>query len=158
MFDFSKIGMKPSYPAGYKTAITDEQIAALEQHCGHPLPENYKTILRNYNAGEPEAKYFDVIDKPTGVPLEWKLHKFYHLGEDKITPADIRWLIENYSEYMGPNTLPFADDGEQQIYFMKWIDNIPEVWFLAYEERPEPESFKVLDSFDELLGALYVGD
>lgn len=154
MFDFSKIGMIPSY-GDFKPAATNAQLEKLEQHCGHPLPENYKTILRDYNAGEPTAKYFHVMDEEEGVPGEWELGIFYHLDENKKTPADIWWLIENYTDLMGPNTLPFADDGLQQIYYMKWVDNIPQVWFIEYLDLEEPETYFVMESFDKLLDALY---
>lgn len=62
--------MKPSSTTGFKAMATDAQIAEIEQHCRHLLPENYKTIIKNYNGGFPEVKYFDVIDLETGVPLE----------------------------------------------------------------------------------------
>jgi hypothetical protein len=59
---------------------------------------------------------------------------------------------------MGPNTLPFADDGVQQFFYMKWVNDIPQVWFLAYLDLDEPETYLVVDSFDELLGALYAAE
>lgn len=155
MFDFSKIKMEPSYTTGFKPAATDAQIAELEKHCGHVLPENYKTILKNYNGGHPEARYFDVIDEEIGIPLEWKIYKFYYLDDNKKIPANIWWVIENYTEIMGPNTLPFADDGLQQVYYMKWVNNVPQVWFLAYLDLEKPETYFVMNSFDELLVSLY---
>lgn len=158
MFNFNKIGMKPSYFSGYKPAATDAQIIEIEKHCGHNLPENLKTILRNYNAGEPEAKYFEVINPLTGLPGEMELYKFYHLDDKKEIPENIWWIINNYSQYIGPNTLPFADDGEQQFYYIKWVNNIPQVWFLAYLDLDEPESYFVMGSFDELLDALYASE
>lgn len=56
---------------------------------------------------------------------------------------------------MGPNTLPFADDGVEQIYYMKWVNNVPQVWFLEYLDLEEPETSLVMNSFDELLESLY---
>jgi hypothetical protein len=143
------------YTTGFKPAATETQIEELEKHCGHILPENYKSILRNFNGGAPEVTYFDVIDEDTGVPLEWTLHKFYYLDNHKEIPANIWWVIENYSEFLGANTLPFADDGIQQIYYMKWVDDEPQVWFLAYLDIEEPETFFLMNSFDELLAALH---
>ena len=158
MFDFSKIEMIPSYGTDFEPAATDAQIEELEQHCGHTLPKNYKTILKNYNGGQPKAKYFNVMNEELGIPGEWKLYNFYFLNENKTSPANIWWLIENYIEYMGPNTLPFADDGDDQVFYIKWINNVPQVWFLAYLDLEEPETYLVVDSFDKLLGALYAID
>ena len=158
MFDFSKIKMKPSYTTGFKPPATDAQIAELEQHCGHALPENYKTILKNYNGGHPETRCFHVIDPETGVAGEMEIYKFFYLDSHKEIPANIWWRIENYTEFMGKNTLPFADDGVQQIYYMKWVNDVPQVWFLAYLDLEEPETYMVMNSFDELLDDLYASN
>ena len=147
MFDFSKIGMRPSDPSGYEPPATDEQIAQLEKHCGHPLPENYKYILKNYNGCRPKAQYFDVLSPYTGILGEWQLKFFYCLGGGVVTTRDVRWMIENFSSYLGPNTLPFAQDPAQQPYYLKWVDNVPQVWHLAYEERDEPGLRFLLNSF-----------
>ena len=157
MFDFSKIGMMSRYD-DFKPAPNEELIALLEEYCGHSLPENYKYILNNFNGGSPAANYFDVIDPSSGIAGEWKIGKFFTLDENKEFPSNIWWKINNYSKLMGANTLPFADDGLQQIYFMKWVNNTPQVWFLAYLDMDEPESFFLMNSFDELLDALYNGN
>lgn len=155
MFDFKIIGMRPSYSENFKSGATEEQIMDLEKHCGHPLPESYKFLLKNYNGSRPKAKYFDVIDEEDGIPLEYELGDFYIVDENRNIPSNIWWVIQNYSEYIGPDTLPFADDGINQIYYMKWINNVPQVWFLIYLDVDEPEIYCVSNSFDELLGALY---
>jgi len=68
MFDFSKLDMHTTHTTGYEAAaVTDTEIAEREKYCGHVLPENYKTILRNYNGRNPAAKYFETIDESTGV-------------------------------------------------------------------------------------------
>lgn len=158
MFDFNKIGMNPSDIGMLTDAEIDSQIIELEKHCCHPLPRNYKALLKKYNGGEPDARYFEVIDEKTGVPLQRELYKFYDFDHIKETPETIWWIIENYKDFLGPNTLPFAEDAHQQIYFFKWIDNIPQIWFLAYLDLEKPETCFVMNSFDELLGALYVAD
>ena len=154
MFDFSKLKMRPRYPGGYKPAATAAQIDELEKYCGHSLPENYKRVLNDYNGSSPEAEYFDVINED-GVPGEYRLALFYYLDDNKNSRANIWWLIENYRHLMGQNALPFADDGLQQIYYLKWIDNIPQVWFLEYLDRDIAKTSCVKASFDELLESLY---
>jgi len=159
MFDFSKIGLLPTHIDGFRPAATDAQIAELEQHCGYPLPENYKLILRHYNGCCPTAKYFDVIDED-GIPGEWTLYDFYTLDQDKESPANIWWTIKHYGADMGPNTIPFAEDRADQIYYFKWVNDAPQVWMIGYdydveaEDVSEPGVF-VLDSFDTLLNSLY---
>jgi cell wall assembly regulator SMI1 len=157
MFDFSKIKMRPSYTTNYKPSATDAQIAQLENHCGHSLPENYKEILKNYNGAESGAKYFSVVTNE-GVHCERELHDFFYLDNNKNSPGNIWWNIEHFNEYMGPNTIPFANDGVNQVYFMKWVNDVPQVWFLAYLDIEEPESWLVMESFDELLESLYVSE
>ncbi|CAM2932185.1 SMI1/KNR4 family protein [Legionella worsleiensis] len=158
MFDFNKLEMTPIYSKDFRPGTSDEQIIELEKHCGHPLPENYKYILKNYNGSRPNFKYFDVIDEKDGIPLEYELGDFYIVDENRNKPSNIWWVIQNFSEYLGPNTLPFADDGIDQVYYMKWVNNIPQVWHLVYQDLDEPETYCVSNSFDELLEALYNAD
>ncbi len=158
MFNFDKIKMIPCSPSGFKPQATKIQIEELERYCGHSLPENYKTILKNYNYGRPTANYFNVIDSTNNLTVEWELNKFYSLDKNKDSPANIWWCIKNYSSYMGPNTLPFANDICKQIFYMKWVDNIPQVWFLEYLDIKESKTYLIKKSFDELLSSLYAED
>jgi hypothetical protein len=158
MFDFSKIRMIPRNTTGFKIAATDDQIIELEQHCGHTLPNNYKTILKLFNGGTPEAKYFNVIDPSTDLPGEWELNRFYYLDNNKEMPSNIWWIIERYSQFIGPGTLPFACDDSQQIYYIKWVNDEPQVWFLAYLDIEGTETCFLMNSFDELLEDLYAAE
>ena len=49
MFDFNKIKMKPGHGPNFELPATNSQIEELEQYCGHALPENLKTIFRNFS-------------------------------------------------------------------------------------------------------------
>lgn len=154
MFNFDKLKMQPR-SSKYKPPATDEQIAELEEYCGHTLPENYKTILRNYNWALPGAILFTSVDEETGVPLEYELSIFYYLDGEKGSPENIWYIIKRFSAFIGPNTIPFADDGIKQVYYLKWKNNVPQVWYLSYLDLDEPETHLVKDSFDELLEELY---
>ena len=82
VFDFNKIKMIPNDLSGFKPTATDEQIAELEKHCEHSLPESYKMILRHFNGSSPEETGFDVISSE-GVPLMWELVQFFYLDAHK---------------------------------------------------------------------------
>lgn len=153
MFDFSKINMKPRYSKDFPEPATDEMIAELEQHCKHPLPEEYKFFLKNYNGGYPEVCYFTVVDE-FGLPTEAKIREFFTLDSDKQSPTNIWWYIERASNFLGPNALPFADEGDFKIYYIKWVNDVPQIWF-AYIDFDEPEHYCVAESFNELLKSLY---
>ena len=155
MFDFSKLKMTPSFGLNFDPPATDAQIEELEQYIKHSLPENLKIILKNYNGGQPSLKYFHALHPEYNTTGAMKLSHFYFLDDNTNANENIWWVINYYSEIMGPNTLPFADDGLQQIYYIKWVNDIPQVWFLAYLDLDEPETFLVKDSFDELLSDLY---
>lgn len=157
MFDFSNIGMKPRFK-DFKPSATETQLSELESYCENALPEDYKTILTKFNGGSPESNCFDYLDESSGVLLEGKLGKFFTLDADKDFPANIWYQIEKFAEYIGPNALPFADDGLQQIYYLKWVDKIPQVWFLAYLDLDEPEARIVKSTFPDLLNGLYNAD
>lgn len=155
MFDFNKIKMMPRSSKGFKIPATDEQISELEIYCGHKLPENYKNILKNFNGGSPQASFFDVVDRETGIQLEKELAEFYFLDDNKSMPDNIWWVIKTYGKLLGPDILPFADDGLQQVYYLKWKNNVPQIWFLSYLDLDEPEAYLMKNSFDDLLESLY---
>lgn len=155
MFDFKKIGIEPTDINGFTTPATENQITELEQYCKHVLPENYKYILKHYNGGSPKNKFFHVTPQGSATPGEWEIDKFYDLHSDKNKTESIWWIIENYKELIGVNSLPFGENDEQQIYYMKWVNNVPQVWLLNSQDLDEPESYFIMGSFDELLGSLY---
>ncbi len=155
MFDFNKIKKIPRRRTGFKPAATEEQIAMLEKHCGHDLPDNYKEILKSYNGSSPTSTYFVGNEEFLGGQGEYPLMEFYDIDDNLESPSNVWWQIKQFGKYMGPNTLPFADDGRQQVYFMKWVDNIPQVWLLVYLDLDSPKLRFVKNSFDELLESLY---
>lgn len=93
-----------------------------------------------------------------GIPLGYELHNFFIVDECTDRPLNIWWVIEKYSELMGPNTLPFADDGYNRIYYIKWENNEPQVWVLVFLSEEEPDTYRLLNSFDKLLEALFYVD
>jgi hypothetical protein len=80
---------------------------------------------------------------------------FLFLKEKEI-PANVWWQIENYGENIGPNTLPFALDYASHIYYIKWVNEVPQVWY-AYRDMEGTETEFVKESFDALLEDLYAG-
>lgn len=154
MFDFSKIKMSPAYSKNFGSGATEEQIIELEKYCGYTLPDSYKFILKNYNGGEPETKELCVFDEEMGVTVAYGLQEFYVVDEHKELPINIWQAIEKYSSLIGPGALPFAEDGYNCVYYFKYIQNVAQVWCLAFMEDEEPENFLLFNSFDELLGAL----
>lgn len=113
---------------------------------------------KNYNGGEPGTKDFDVVDEETEVPLGYELSDFYSVGEHKELPVNIWWAIKKYSGLIGPNTLPFASDCYNRIYFFKWSSDTPQIWVLIFMSEEEPNIYFLLNSFEELIESLYNGD
>lgn len=151
-FDLSLLKISPQNWAGFEPTATNAQIDELEKSVGNMLPENYKKILGKYNGGDPEFNRFD-IDGET-----YSLNYFYSLGDRKDSSPNIWWALNGFSEYAGPNTLPFAVDGTNETYFFKWVNGIAQIWILRCDELVEPEADFVTYSFDELLRALYRAD
>lgn len=158
MFDFSKIGIKPGFASGYKPEVTDTQISKLEKHFGHALPANYLFYLKNYHGGISEAINFGAYNEDIGLPLGYELRNFFIVDELTDRPLNIWWNIEEYSEFMGSDTLPFADDGDNRIFYLKWENNIAQVWVLVFLSEEGPDTYFLLNSFDELLGSLFYSD
>ena len=154
MFDFNRLGITPTYTDEFETPASDEHIAKLEQYCQHPLPERFKVILKNYNGGSPAANNFNAMDED-GPLGGCTITNFYFLNDETFFPNNIWWLIEHEGRNIGMHNLPFADDGHQQIYYMKWVNDMPQVWYYQYLDLDEPRQFKIANSFDEFLDSLY---
>jgi len=152
MFDLSKLDFQPVYGEKVIQTVTDDQIADLEKHYGRSLPSKYKEILKKYNRLKPKLDEFDIGDET------YLINYFYSLTDDKGSVSNIWWAIDNFSSFLGENTLPFAEDASNEIYFFKWVDDKTEVWLLRCDELEEPEDESVIESFDELLTLLHSSD
>ena len=104
----------------------EEEIKALQDYIGHPLPELYKEICRHFNGGKPKLKCFEDIDGR--VDKNWF---FYRLTSDREKGF---WkIIENFSSELKKEGLPFAHDSlGLNIFYFKWVNDKVEVWRLLY--------------------------
>lgn len=136
---------------------TESQLVELEQHFGHPLPPLLKEIFNHYNGGRPELDH-------CGVDGRWTIGDFFSLDENRTSAGNIWWVINNFSEHFGPETLPIAYSYHNDIYFLKWVDGIAQVWIFGYndaefdfddEENDGTPSVCIYESLDEFMEALY---
>jgi hypothetical protein len=154
MFDLDSLKMTPYWGDEFYPSATDEQIAELEQLCGHPLLPLHKEILKKYNGGGPEANCFNMISSENGISLQWPFAYFYPLCEDRNKTTNLLNLVRQYRRFIGPDTLPFAESDYQEFYFFKWVDGEAQIWLFQFQEQ-DPESRFVTNSFEKLLGNLY---
>lgn len=148
-FYTSQLNIRSHNRTDIKPTATNDQIEELENSVGHALPESYKAILREHNGGTPALHHFDADEEA------YSLNYFYSLGDKKDSSLNIWWAADRFSALAGPETLPFAEDATNNVYFFKWIDEIAQVWILRCDELEEPEADFVAHSFDELLCALH---
>ena len=145
----------------FNSSATEDQITELEQHFGHPIPETLKEIFTRYNGGEPDLDHF-------GEEGEGTISRFYTLNDDKDNVSNIWWAINAFSENIGPDTLPFAEDYDGDVYFFKWINGKAEVWIFRYNDHGydyDEDGYNhdqipsscgcMFDSLEELLELLY---
>ena len=146
---------------------TESQIQKLEIYWKHPLPLYLREIFKHYNGGRPCLRKFDDESGSYG-----SISYFYVLNENKQDQFNVWNIIKNYAEFMGKNAIPFAQDSDGSIYFLRWKKNQAKVMALetgeiALESFDSDEyeawdghSFptylvNVMDSFEQFLEGLY---
>ncbi|CAM4397865.1 MAG: hypothetical protein LEGION0398_MBIBDBAK_01188 [Legionellaceae bacterium] len=157
MFDLSLLKLEPCTSDDvFISPATDAQIEKLEHYCGHSLPGALKEIFKYYNGCSSSVRNFIPENNSNSINEICTVSYFFALDnrQDKM-PPNIWWAIQEFSEFLGGNSLPIAEDDEGAIYFLKWVGNIPQVWLLKYTEREKPKSFFIMNSFENMLGALY---
>mgnify|MGYP000397954163 CR=1 FL=1 len=155
MFDFSKLKFNTSPDLTYDPPASDEAIAKLEAHYGHNLPEDLKEIFKHYHGRDPGANRLEVTFPDDEFVYEMDVAGFLYLDLEENYPCNIWYLINDYAEYIGENTVPFADDYAQHIYYLKYNSDQHEVWYLEHEEVEETRKYKVCDSFEHFLSSMY---
>jgi hypothetical protein len=147
----------------FKATPDQTQLAELEQYFGHPLPDSLKEIFIHYNGCRPGLNYFADNEDSS-------LRHFYFLNDERETISNIWWAISTYSEFLAPETLPFAEDRYGGVFFLKWVDGAAQVWLFQCGDQPfeydydneeenneeMPVAYRcIANSLDELLEALY---
>ncbi|WP_160158642.1 ankyrin repeat domain-containing protein [Legionella maceachernii] len=107
---------------------TEEEIDALQDYIGHPLPKLYKEICRRFNGGQPKINYFNDIDGD--VDQIGYFEQVTKKGEEGYTIWDV---MKNFSAALKKDELPFASDSlTQSIFYLKWVGENVQVWRLFY--------------------------
>lgn len=157
MFDLGTLKITPFWGNEFYPPATDELIAELEQLCGHPLLPLHKEILKKYNGGGPEANCFSVTAPGDTFPVDWPFSFFYPLCTDRNKSINIFNLMQQYQQFLGPDTLPFAENDNQECYYFKWIGSNVEIWLFQFQEH-KPGSRFITSSFENLLENLYFNE
>ncbi|MGC1181385.1 SMI1/KNR4 family protein [Legionella sp.] len=151
-----------------KPSASEEEIEALQDYIGHPLPELYKEICRHFNGGMPK---FDCFEDAEGRVDE--IGNFFRVIDKKEKDYSIWNMVENFKLELGKDCLPFARDSlGLSIFYLKWVNDKVQVWRLLYgelayefsgyyddDDEEEEENYYchvlVNDSFDVFLESLY---
>ncbi|MBX9586267.1 MAG: SMI1/KNR4 family protein [Gammaproteobacteria bacterium] len=152
----------------FKPAPSKEEFKTLEEHYKHSIPPSLKEIFLNYNGGRPKLNQIRNDES--------KLISFFYTLNEQINSSDNIWnIINNYSDILGPETLPFAKGLYNEIFFLKWVDGKEQVWSFLYgdialETFDEDETeewdghsmptttYFLADSIDDFLRALHYAD
>lgn len=125
---------------------SQSEIEKVQNHFGHPLPPMLLEIFNHYNGGTPELDH-------CGTNGCWNISYFYSLDEKTKSPSNIWWAINTFSDDLGPNTLPFAETYDNDIYFLKWVNGKAQVWLLGYQESEYGHDYDDDDDNDETVTA-----
>ena len=155
MFDLSKLKLDTSADIQFKPPASDEMVGRLEKHYSHSLPEELTTIFKKYHGGYPGSDCIELIDEEDGLPYDMDISSFLVLDSNYESPINIWFLIKQYTNWMGENSIPFAEDLAQNIFYLNYKNNNHEVWYLAHHEVEETETYKICDTFEQFLNSMY---
>ena len=155
MFDLETLKMTPFWGDEFYPPATDELIDELEQLCGHPLLPLHKEILKKYNGGGPNANRFSMVAPGHTFPVERTFAYFYPISSNRNKINNLLNLVTQYVSFIGKDTLPFAESTSEEIYYFKWVNSVPQIWYFQFQEQ-EPKCTFITNSFEELLNNLYL--
>lgn len=155
MFDLSKLQFDFPPEITFEPPATDEMIEALERHYQHTLPEELKVIFKKYHGGCPETFLLEAQLPEDELPGEMEVSKFLILDSLTKDPLNIWFNIKNYSAYIGENSVPFAVDFADNVYYLKYSNNKHQVWYFALYAVDEIETYLIFESFDDFLQSLH---
>jgi len=102
-------------PVGRPTP-TDREIAAFERHFNLKLPTDHIALLLFANGGHPELDLIEPVGRPDAA--SWSVDRLYHLNDDRASHLGLWKATEVWRPILGPNALPFADDGCGNPFFL----------------------------------------
>lgn len=147
-----------------KSPASEEEIEAVKNYFGHPLPELYKEICRHFNGGIPKAAFFEDVEGDI-----YEISFFCRVTNKSEKGYHILGVVKNFSHELVSDCLPFAWGRGESIFYLKWVNEMVQVWQLLYGELalefggygPEDEvkpyhHILMNKSFDSFLESLYV--
>ncbi len=138
-------------PVG-RPSPTNEALKEFQSHFGVMLPESYIMLLRHSNGGHPQVDSIEPIGRP--LAARWAVNRFYHLDGDINSAANLWNATEKWRKILGEKTIPFADDGGGNQFFIDLKPSIPSVKLCVHDEK-----FAIVDiapSFEAFIDALSI--
>ncbi|MGC1182555.1 SMI1/KNR4 family protein [Legionella sp.] len=109
---------------------TEEEIEAVQNYIGHPLPELYKEICRHFNEGLLKLNCFEDVEGRM-----CKIGFFFRVTNEEKNNYHIWQVIRNFRDELTKDCLPFADDSlGLSAFYLIWVNDIVEVWQLLHGE------------------------
>ena len=119
-------------PVG-RAAPTAAAISAFERFSGFRIPSPLLALLMHSNGGHPELDSYN----PSGSEdvNSFGINCFYHLAEDADATYSLWEALRVWRPYLGPNALPFAEDGGGNILFLDMNANPSPVKVCWHDEN-----------------------
>lgn len=138
--------MKSLVFTDYLPPVTDEEIAKFKSAIGYDFPDEFVSIYKLYNGGQPQPSF--VHDANNIYPI----NAFYSLEEivESYNEFDDDSLPDNFKKY---ELLPFAYDPGSGIYSISLRESdLGRVYFYVLHEKAE--IFGVWPSFKSFLDSI----
>jgi hypothetical protein len=152
MRDFAELNINEGGRRVLRPAPSDALIAAFQARFNVVLPEEYVRLLRHSNGGHPEL---DSIH-PVGRTDDYRcsVNHFFHLSGDTQSVQSLWHAMEEWRPILGDGSIPFAEDGGGNPFFLDLGAAPPRVCWCTHDE-----GFRVVpiaDSFESFIDGLAI--
>jgi hypothetical protein len=134
---------------------SEEEIAALEKTLKFPLPEDYRSFLKQYNGGRSEDQAFFVKDLKQDILM----HVFYGVNNPSKT-LNVAFWVKEFKEDIEESALIFGKEpgGGMLMYITAGENKGVYYWdhshFFPESDEEEGNTYFVADSFAEFCAKL----
>jgi hypothetical protein len=125
---------------------TPEVVAAFESRYGIKIPSEYLSLLQFSNGGHPELDSYE-------TELGWlSVNRFYSLDTENGSVDNLWVAMEQWRVVLGGMSIPFANDGGGNVYFLNCGVLPPTVNICLHDEGFR--KIEISGSFGEFIDGL----
>lgn len=127
---------------------TDALFARFESQTGCVMPVGLRQLLEHSNGGHPE------LDSPEGALGQFSINRFFHLTTDDYGSESLWYAVKHWQPILGRESLPFANDGGGNQFFLDLASKPPSVKLCLHDELMK--IVEIAPTFEDFINSLSI--